>query len=72
MWLLDQVILLLVCCLGHFSTVTMEIVEQDDRTKLRLIQAEVPEEQLDQTEQGWKRHYFECMKKTFGYGSWLL
>jgi len=50
----------------------MEIVEQDDRTKLRLIQAEVPEEQLDQTEQGWKRHYFECMKKTFGYGSWLL
>jgi len=50
----------------------MEIVELDDHTQLRLVQTEVPDDQLEVTQQGWRRHYFECMKNTFGYGSRLL
>ncbi|XP_065882852.1 activator of 90 kDa heat shock protein ATPase homolog 1-like [Dysidea avara] len=57
---------------GHFSTVTIEILELDDHTQLRLVQTEVPDDQLERTQQGWRRHYFECMKNTFGYGSRLL
>ena len=61
-----------VTTIGHFSMVTMEIHEQEDQTELTLMQSEVPDDQYERTQEGWRRYYFECMKTTFGYGARLL
>lgn len=50
----------------------MELQEQEDQTQIKLTQSEIPDDQFERTKEGWRRHYFECMKTIFGYGARLL
>lgn len=52
--------------------VTMEIHEQEDQTQLKLIQSEIPDDQYERTQDGWRKYYFECMKTIFGYSVRLM
>jgi activator of HSP90 ATPase len=56
---------------GHFSSVEMEFVEKDDHTILKLKQTLVPSNEYDNTNQNWQRYYFESIRSTFGFGSFL-
>lgn len=57
---------------GHYSTVSIEFKQETDSTKLVLLQTEVPDSDYDVTREGWKRHIFENIKSTFGYGAQLF
>ena len=56
---------------GHFSNVEMEFEEKDDHTILKIIQTLVPSNEYDTTNQNWQRYYFESIRATFGFGSFL-
>ncbi|XP_063702659.1 activator of 90 kDa heat shock protein ATPase homolog 1 [Culicoides brevitarsis] len=56
---------------GHHSHVTLELSEQDDHTELKLTQTSVPVSDLENTKQNWSRYYFESIKRTFGFGTFL-
>lgn len=56
---------------GHYSNVDIEFVEKDDHTELQLTQTGVPTSEADTTTQNWHRYYFESIKNTFGFGSYL-
>lgn len=56
---------------GHFSTVTIKLVQESDGAKLTLNQTGVPESDYERTLEGWQRHIFESIKNTFGYGARL-
>ena len=63
------------CCLsslGVYSVVTMELSEKEDFTVLKLKQTGIPDNDFQRTEEGWKRHYFESIKHTFGFGARLF
>lgn len=72
------IILIILCYLshcyfkGHFSTVTMEFSQEEDCTKLTLTQTGIPSSDHERTKDGWKRHVFEPIKSTFGYGARLF
>lgn len=53
----------------HYSEVTINIEQKDDFTEVNLIQNGVPRTDLERTEEGWKRFYFESIKRTFGFAS---
>jgi activator of HSP90 ATPase len=55
----------------HYSLVTMEFSEKEDCTMLSLTQTGVPQNFLENTEEGWKRFYWSSIKQTFGFGSRL-
>lgn len=58
---------------GHYSTVTMELTQEADHSaKLTLVQTGVPAAATDRTKEGWRRHIFESIKTTFGYGARLF
>lgn len=57
---------------AHYSNVTLTFNQKEDCTELELRQTGIPDAQLEQTENGWKRHYFEAMKQTFGFGARLF
>ncbi|CAO1391142.1 unnamed protein product [Diamesa hyperborea] len=56
---------------GHYSNVEMEFEEKDDHTLLKIIQTLVPSTEYDTTNQNWQRYYFESIRATFGFGSFL-
>lgn len=56
---------------GHFSNVEMEFEEKDDHTVLKLKQTLVPTNEYETTNQNWQRYYFESIRQTFGFGSFL-
>lgn len=56
----------------HFSNVEMEFEEKDDHTVLKLKQTLVPTSEYDTTNINWQRYYFESIRKTFGFGSFLF
>uniref|UniRef100_A0A336LKJ5 CSON009954 protein n=1 Tax=Culicoides sonorensis TaxID=179676 RepID=A0A336LKJ5_CULSO len=56
---------------GHFSHVTLELDEQEDHTELKLTQTSVPTAEVETTKQNWHRYYFESIKRTFGFGTFL-
>lgn len=56
---------------GHFSDVTLKLTETDDKTKLELVQTNVPESDRESTQQGWRTHQWERMKAILGFGSGL-
>lgn len=58
--------------LGHFSLVTLEFYQEDDGTKLTLLQTGIPSTEHERTRDGWKNFIFEPIKATFGYGARLL
>lgn len=53
----------------HYSEVTITIKQESDTTSLSLTQVGVPRADFDRTEDGWRRHYFESIKRIFGFGS---
>uniref|UniRef100_A0A2R5LC81 Putative activator of 90 kDa heat shock protein atpase log 1 n=1 Tax=Ornithodoros turicata TaxID=34597 RepID=A0A2R5LC81_9ACAR len=53
---------------GHFSQVTIKITQKSDCTDLELMQIGVPRSEAERTEDGWRRHYWESMKRVFGFG----
>ena len=52
----------------HFSKVTIDLQQEPTSTKLTLVQTEVPEAELEQTKQGWKRYIFDPAKVILGMG----
>ncbi|VDP15038.1 unnamed protein product [Soboliphyme baturini] len=56
----------------HFSTVEVELNQKTDCTELVVDQAGIPVTHITNTEDGWRQHYFESMKQTFGFGAQLL
>ena len=57
---------------GHFSDVTIEIRQSNEDTKVKVSQINVPEREIENTRLGWKRYYFEALKRSFGFGASLL
>ncbi|XP_069177660.1 activator of 90 kDa heat shock protein ATPase homolog 1 isoform X1 [Procambarus clarkii] len=57
---------------GHYSTVTMDIVQRNDCTELQLSQTGVPSNEVEKTKEGWRNYYWESIKRTFGFGAILL
>jgi len=55
----------------HYSTVTLEIEQKDDHTELTLTQSGVPKSDADATRENWTRYYWDPIKRTFGFGSFL-
>jgi activator of HSP90 ATPase len=57
---------------GHFSDVVIEIRQSSEDTKVKVKQTGVPEREIENTKIGWRRYYFEAIKRTFGFGAALL
>ncbi|KAL3873491.1 hypothetical protein ACJMK2_036601 [Sinanodonta woodiana] len=53
---------------AHYSEVTFEFEQKDDKTVLRLTQLGVPESEYDKTIDGWQMNYWGRIKQVFGYG----
>ncbi|XP_046848600.1 activator of 90 kDa heat shock protein ATPase homolog 1-like [Xenia sp. Carnegie-2017] len=52
----------------HYSTVTMELYQKDDRTELKFTQTGIPKSDLERTKQGWTQYYWSSIRHTFGIG----
>nr|CAG4648765.1 EOG090X09QT [Polyphemus pediculus] len=57
---------------GHFSNVKVELKDEGDATELTLTQTGVPANEFEKTSEGWHRYYWEAIKRTFGFGAFLL
>jgi activator of HSP90 ATPase len=57
---------------AHYSTVTIELNQEQDCAKLVLLHTDVPEALAERTKLGWKTHIFERIKSVFGYGARLF
>lgn len=57
---------------GYFSDVEIEISQSSDDTRVKVKQKNVPEKDVENTKNGWRRYYFEAIKRSFGFGSSLL
>ncbi|KAJ8044305.1 Activator of 90 kDa heat shock protein ATPase-like 1 [Holothuria leucospilota] len=56
----------------HYSTVTMVFEQKPDHTVLKLKQTGVPSSDFERTRQGWKDHFWNRMKVTFGLSASLF
>lgn len=56
----------------HYATVSMTFVDLSSATELKVEYRGVPDNEEEQTKEGWKRYYFEAIKQTFGFGARLL
>ncbi len=52
---------------GHLSVATFELKVEAGKTKLTFTQTDVPEEHYKAISSGWKEHYWDKMKRTFGW-----
>lgn len=43
-----------------------------DCTEVNVVQTGVPQPELENTREGWKRFYWDSMKRTFGFGAILF
>lgn len=59
---------------GHYSTVTLTLREiaADGETELTLVQTSIPDSVFDSVEAGWKGHYWNSIRDTFGFGAKLF
>jgi len=57
---------------NHYSNVTFNIKSKEDCIVLELSQDNIPASEFDKVEQGWKRYYFEALRRSFGFGSTLM
>lgn len=57
---------------GHFSMVSINLKDKGDSTELTLKQSEIPSSEYEKTVEGWQRYYWEAIKRTFGFGAFLL
>lgn len=56
---------------GHFSNVELEFEDKEDHTLLKMKQTLVPSNEYDTTKLNWHRYYFDSIRATFGFGSFL-
>jgi len=56
----------------HYSVCTLEFNEQEDCTMLKLVQTGIPNNFIENTEDGWRNFYFNSIRQSFGYGSRLI
>lgn len=54
---------------GYYSLATLDFSEKEDCTLIALSQTGIPENFLENTEEGWKNFYFNSIKQTFGFSS---
>lgn len=54
--------------LEHYSTVTIELTQKDDRTELKFLQTGIPSSDFERTKNGWNQYYWSSIKQTFGIG----
>lgn len=45
---------------------------QDDHTEITVVQSGVPKSEADVTKENWERYYWESMKRTFGFGAFIV
>jgi len=57
---------------GHYSIVTFSIREKEDSTHILVKQTGVPTSDVEKTKEGWNEYYWDAMKRTFGFGSFIL
>lgn len=57
---------------GHYSIVTLQFSEKHDCSEIKLNHLAIPQAYLENTEEGWKRFYWNAIRQTFGYGSGLF
>lgn len=50
----------------------MNILLQDDHTEVNLVQTGVPASELDVTRDNWDRYYWDSIRKTFGFGAFII
>jgi activator of HSP90 ATPase len=55
----------------HYSNVSFSILQESEATTLKVSQTGIPESDYEKTKEGWERYYFDAIKRTFGYGSFL-
>ncbi|KAI8916334.1 activator of Hsp90 ATPase [Gorgonomyces haynaldii] len=55
----------------HHSNVTIDLIQGDESTELKLVQKDVPIGDKDTTEKNWRNYYWNSIKQAFGYGSLL-
>lgn len=56
---------------GHYSQVQIALEEGEGITKLKLTQTGVPSSDLERTRQNWHNYYWQSIKMTFGFGTFL-
>lgn len=56
----------------HYSTVTITIEQQNDDTTLNLVQTGIPDNEYDGTRDNWDRYYWDPIKRTLGFGSFII
>lgn len=56
---------------GHYSTVSIDIVQKNDHTEVSLEQTGVPKSDADVTKENWQRYYWDAMKQAFGFGAFF-
>lgn len=56
---------------GHYSNVSFQIENKDDCVLVKLNQTDVPAYEYEKVKEGWKRFYFEPMRRILGFGSSL-
>nr|CAD7428775.1 unnamed protein product [Timema monikensis] len=56
----------------HYSTVTFTIEQKDDHTEVRVLQTGVPQSETDSTRANWEYYYWDSIKRTFGFGSFIV
>jgi activator of HSP90 ATPase len=57
---------------AHHSIVTILLTDKGDSTELRLTQKGIPSSEIETTKEGWQRHFWEAIKRTFGFGAFLF
>lgn len=45
---------------------------QSDHTEVNLVQTGVPVSEVDVTRDNWERYYWDSIKKTFGFGAFII
>jgi activator of HSP90 ATPase len=56
---------------GHHSSVNISLESKPDKTVLKLVQRGVPLADVEGTKANWKRFYWDPIKMSFGYGTFL-
>ena len=54
---------------AHYSEVTLEFIEKEGVTELKLTQTGIPDSEFERTRDGWNINYWNRIKQVFGFGS---
>ncbi|XP_069494094.1 activator of 90 kDa heat shock protein ATPase homolog 1 [Ambystoma mexicanum] len=57
---------------GHQAEITLLFHDKGGETDLQLDGVGVPSSEEAMTKEGWRRHYFEAIRQTFGFGARLF